>query len=67
MKFLTTRKFLAAHPDLGLSEFCLRNMIRDGLVPGFYSSTRFLINSELFLQQLENAQPTKQKGGKYND
>ena len=36
------------------SEAAIRADLRAGKVPGFYAGTRFVINSELYLEAIEN-------------
>lgn len=52
------KKFVGARtaskmPEIGISESCLRKMIKAGEVPGFYSGNRYLINVELFIAVLD--------------
>ena len=51
-KFLTIRQ--TASTGI-LSEHHLRMMVKKGTLPGIYAGTRFLVNYELLVQQLNSA------------
>lgn len=51
-RFLTIRQTAATGI---LSEHHLRMMVKKGTLPGIYAGTRFLVNYELLVQQLNSA------------
>ena len=51
-RFMTIRKFLTEHSELGVSEHWLRNEIRKGTVKGLTSGNRFYVDSIALLQRL---------------
>ncbi len=50
-QYLTIRQTAKKGP---YSEPQLRKMLRIGELPGFYSGTRFYVNYELLMEQLDN-------------
>lgn len=60
-RFLTIRE--VAQMEI-LPEFVLRRMCAEGLLPGFYSGKKFLINLPVFLEQLDDPESNFNNGGK---
>ena len=50
MRFEATRK---AATITGVPEYRIRQMIREGTVPGFFAGKKYLINIDAFLKVLE--------------
>ena len=40
--------------DTGVPEWVIRQMVKSGECPGFYSGVKFLVNQELFLELIES-------------
>ena len=59
-KFLTIRQTAATGI---LSEHHLRMMVKQGTLPGIYSGTRFKVNYELLVKQLNSASEKAVQGG----
>lgn len=50
-----------------IPEAATRRLIRAGRVPGFYSGSKYLINTYAFIQMLEQAGTQQMKGEDEND
>ena len=49
--YVTIRQ-AARLPEVPFAEYTLRKMNRDGKIPGVYAGKKFLINLDLFLQEI---------------
>lgn len=49
VKFLSVRETAKRGP---LSEYCLRLMLKQNILPGVYSGKKFLVNYDRLLEQL---------------
>jgi hypothetical protein len=58
MQFKTIRQTAKLIP---MPEQALRNMVRQKLVPGFYSGTRFYVNVDMLRQKLNSEEPIQNK------
>lgn len=54
MKKLCSIHQAAQHPDVCLSEYALRRMAKQGRLPGLYSGSRFYINIDQLIAQLND-------------
>ena len=67
MKTYQTIRQFAKENDRGLTEGTLRRMVRCGECPGFYSGTRFMVNTDALIDLLEkrSAEAVKAGGANY--
>ena len=40
-------------PESGIPEYRIRQMIKEGIVPGFYAGRKYFINVDAFLEMLQ--------------
>ena len=60
MQFLTINQTAKV---VGLPHTCLRTMLANHSLPGFYSGSRFYVNVEMLKEELERESRERMRGG----